>query len=345
MDEQEAQAPTQSTTPPERRRDDDHTPGNDRIMYSMGLAACMLLVPFTINNFIQGRTTVGTALSVINIALALNTHALWRRRPPPVPYVLLFVPFIAGITLATMQQGVPGMLWTYPVILFCYFVLSRRIAHLCCVSTLFYTTWLSWKFIDTAFATRLFGSLLLTIIMINIVLRVITDLNRALTHQALTDPLTGAFNRRFMEENLLLLVSRARRTPVVASMLMIDVDHFKDINDRHGHDRGDITLRRLVDLMRLRIRAGDRLCRWGGEEFMLLLEDVDLAGATKVAESIRKQIESTEIMPGHTVTVSIGVSQLDTDAGIDTWTKAADTALYRAKHEGRNRVVAHTRDT
>lgn len=319
---------------------DSLAPYRDRIMFAMGVVASVLVLPFAINNFLQERWIVGVALAIIDGVLAINTYALWRWRRAPIPYALLFIPFIAGITAAVVRQGVPGVLWSYPVVVFCYFVLGRRIAHACVLATLLYTTGLAAIYIEPALAIRLFVTLLLTIAMTNIVLNVIADLHRTLASQALTDPLTGVFNRRFMQENLAAIVARAQRRPLVASILVIDIDHFKQINDRFGHDRGDETLCSIVELVGARARSVDRLFRWGGEEFLLLLEETDLAGAIVVAEAIRARIETAEIIADQTVTVSIGASQYEPEMSADAWMKAADTALYRAKNSGRNRVVA-----
>ncbi|MCU0812596.1 MAG: GGDEF domain-containing protein, partial [Thiobacillaceae bacterium] len=158
-------------------------------------------------------------------------------------------------------------------------------------------------------------------------------------NQALTDPLTGAYNRRFMNEYLEALVSRAQRHPLVTSFLMIDADHFKPINDELGHDQGDRVLQQIVQIIGKRMRQGDKLFRCGGEEFVLVLEDTDAAGALVVAEDIRRNIETAAILPNRPVTVSIGVSQYQEGQTAETLVKAGDVALYQAKAGGRNRVA------
>jgi len=311
----------------------------ERIMLMMGSAMLLLLFPFTINHFVQGRWPTGIVLLSVDSLIALNVYAVWRERPMPIRPVLLLVPQIAGVTMALVVQGVPGLLWIYPAIVYSYFITSRRIAIYCSLAMLIYFPVLVFHHIDPSLAPRLFASLLLTILLINIALSVIADLNNILANQALTDPLTGAYNRRFMNEYLEALVSRAQRHPLVTSFLMIDADHFKPINDELGHDQGDRVLQQIVQIIGKRMRQGDKLFRCGGEEFVLVLEDTDAAGALVVAEDIRSNIETAAILPNRPVTVSIGVSQYQEGQTAETLVKAGDVALYQAKAGGRNRVA------
>jgi diguanylate cyclase (GGDEF)-like protein len=318
---------------------DSLAPYRDRIMLSMGAVTVLLLFPFTVNNLLQGRPLMAAILALIQIVTLLNTWALRQGRPAPIPYTLLLLPFIVGITAGTVVQGVPGILWSYPLIVYCHFVLSRRTAIVCSLVFLVYVTLLAAYAIAPPLALRLFGTLLVSIIMINIVLNVISDLHRTLANQALTDPLTGVFNRRFMQEMLDGLVTRSARRPMTASVLMFDIDHFKRVNDELGHARGDEALCEVVRRVSARMRAQDRLFRWGGEEFLLLLEDAGVDGARQVAEEMRTAVEQAEILADRQVTISIGVAQYRAGQSADAWVQAADEALYRAKAAGRNCVV------
>ena len=123
------------------------------------------------------------------------------------------------------------------------------------------------------------------------------------------------------------------------ALLLIDVDHFKRINDEHGHDVGDAVLCRLVEVVSTRKRSGDLLFRTGGEEFVLLLPQTLPEAALRVAEDLRQRLAQAELLPGRSVTVSIGVSALAPGQTAKAWTKAADQALYEAKRQGRNCVV------
>ncbi|UVL17304.1 sensor domain-containing diguanylate cyclase [Pseudomonas sp. B21-023] len=157
-----------------------------------------------------------------------------------------------------------------------------------------------------------------------------------LNHDAQTDPLTGLLNRRGLQQALRLLQAEKRGFAVV----VLDIDHFKRINDNHGHDIGDLVLQRLAGLMRGTCREGDLLCRTGGEEFLMLLPGAGLEVATAIAGHLRLTVEHTPIEPIGGITLSLGVASwqpLTGDEPGDTLRKA-DQALYRAKQKGRNRV-------
>ena len=170
------------------------------------------------------------------------------------------------------------------------------------------------------------------------------DRERRLRDAARTDPLTGVANRRHFTELFALEFERAQRYAGALSCVMLDLDHFKSINDLYGHGIGDRVLVAAAEAFRGCLRAADVIARWGGEEFVLLLPQTDLAGAEAVAERCRRALEEVAIAVGDVqvgVTVSVGVAGFPA-TGLDTpdaLMKSADDALYQAKHRGRNRVV------
>jgi diguanylate cyclase (GGDEF)-like protein len=164
----------------------------------------------------------------------------------------------------------------------------------------------------------------------------------SLDRLARQDPLTGLLNRRALMEALEGELARALRYGGELSLVLLDVDHFKSINDRFGHSAGDEVLRRLGDVLGHSVRCVDAVGRYGGEEFMLVLPQTPLRGAQVFAEALRLRIAQVvfESVP-ETVTVSVGIAGLDPNAGsAKALIDAADRALYRAKRSGRNRVVA-----
>jgi two-component system, cell cycle response regulator len=164
---------------------------------------------------------------------------------------------------------------------------------------------------------------------------------------AITDSLTGLHNRRYMESHLGTLVEEAAARGKPLSLLVLDIDYFKSINDSHGHDAGDDVLREFATRVRKSIRGIDLACRFGGEEFVVVMPETDMAVAAVVAERIRRQIagDPFPIQKGAdalNVTISIGIAGLAQGADTaEAILKRADQALYRAKRDGRNRVVAH----
>jgi two-component system, cell cycle response regulator len=161
---------------------------------------------------------------------------------------------------------------------------------------------------------------------------------------AITDALTGLYNRRYMESHLGSLVEQASSRSKPLTVLVLDIDYFKSINDTHGHDAGDDVLREFAIRIRKSIRGIDLACRFGGEEFVVVMPETDLAVATMVAERLRRRIASEPfpIQQGARsieVTISIGIAALGSADNAATVLKRADQALYRAKRDGRNRVV------
>ncbi len=154
---------------------------------------------------------------------------------------------------------------------------------------------------------------------------------------SLHDPLTGLLNRRAVDSILEKEILRARRSKQPLCVAMVDIDHFKAVNDTHGHPVGDEVLRRLADELDGRLRATDHTARWGGEEFLVILPDTDLAGALVVLDEVRAYIDrKREDIPSFTV--SVGVAQLESDETLAELVNQADRKLYEAKAEGRNCV-------
>ncbi|HKS86071.1 MAG TPA: diguanylate cyclase, partial [Pseudolabrys sp.] len=162
---------------------------------------------------------------------------------------------------------------------------------------------------------------------------------------AITDGLTGLSNRRYMETHLETLVEQASARGKPIAVLVVDIDYFKAINDGHGHDAGDDVLREFAARIHQAIRSIDLACRYGGEEFVIVMPETDMAVATMVAERLRRRVagQPFAIQEGARtldVTISIGIAALsDASDSAAAILKRADQALYRAKRDGRNRVV------
>lgn len=169
-------------------------------------------------------------------------------------------------------------------------------------------------------------------------------LRESLRRQSLLDPLTGLFNRRYFDETLKRELVRARRKAMPLSLLVLDIDHFKRVNDSFGHAAGDAVLRTIAQQIRAWVREGDVACRYGGEEFVILLPECGVEVSTGRAERLRAAIESTlphaDGSGPERVTASFGVAEYPSHGGdAEALFWAADKALYRAKQLGRNRVV------
>jgi diguanylate cyclase (GGDEF)-like protein len=160
----------------------------------------------------------------------------------------------------------------------------------------------------------------------------------ALERLALTDSVTGLFNRHAGDLALEREVARARRTRAPFSLALIDVDHFKQVNDRHGHAAGDEVLKQISSILSATFRASDLAVRWGGDEFLVFLPDVPASGAMVFAERARRQVEALSFENVGAVTLSAGIVQVRPDEDARAAIRRADAQLYEAKRSGRNLV-------
>jgi diguanylate cyclase (GGDEF)-like protein/PAS domain S-box-containing protein len=173
----------------------------------------------------------------------------------------------------------------------------------------------------------------------------IEKLHLQLREQSIRDPLTGLFNRRYLEDGMKKEMARAQRGHYSVSVMVVDVDHFKELNDLHGHKTGDDALVALAHFLLSMVREGDIIYRYGGDEFLVVMPGIHPDEILSRAESLRKGFEALTIRSGkaeYHATISIGAAVYPQDSEtIDGIIQTADTAMYAAKHAGRNRVHLH----
>lgn len=163
----------------------------------------------------------------------------------------------------------------------------------------------------------------------------------ALKQQAVTDALTGCYNRRYMQQRLVQELDRAKRYPSNASLALLDFDHFKKLNDQHGHLAGDKALQLFAKLAQQCFRASDIIARWGGEEFLIVFPETDSAKAYNVLQRLQKALQENPISHNGAnvkLTLSVGLVSAKTDDTLERWVQRADEAMYQAKDSGRNRI-------
>ena len=172
---------------------------------------------------------------------------------------------------------------------------------------------------------------------------VVVEYQRHLIALATEDPLTRLLNRRGLSEALNVSLAAAARQRLSTSAIMIDIDHFKKVNDNFGHDTGDLVIQQIADQLRTMARGSDTIARVGGEEYLLVLPDTQLNAARVLAERIRSTIDENPLMVNRQtihITVSIGVACVDGPVNLSELNESADRAMYLAKRGGRNRVAS-----
>lgn len=181
----------------------------------------------------------------------------------------------------------------------------------------------------------LFGSTLITFL---------GDASKQFRKEAITDYLTGLYNRRYLSKRLKEVVFSAQRHLIPISLIVVDIDHFKKVNDTYGHDAGDAVIKTIANILTDVIRGSDLAARLGGEEFCIMLPHTNICAAMLLAERMRQAIEDTQITYGGkniAVTASFGVSEIDLNNSPDDALLNADAALYQSKSAGRNKVTAN----
>lgn len=209
------------------------------------------------------------------------------------------------------------------------------------------------SFHERAMAFVLFLGACFVLLVNHFSLQTVVNVRRlaVLEHESITDPLMGIYNRRYLNGRLVDEERRARRYDLPLSVLMIDIDRFKDVNDTHGHQVGDLILQGLGKLITRTVRSTDIIARYGGEEILVIAPNTPVGTAARLADRLRLAVENavlaSPIVEGNKkalrITVSIGVAHLGQgDRDARALVQSADEAMYRAKQEGRNRVVINS---
>jgi diguanylate cyclase (GGDEF)-like protein len=305
------------------------------------LAALPLLTPFSVNNFLQGRYFLGAGSLAIVLILAASASSITRDRERPWIVFFGLVPaIIVCLIVSIRMQGIIGVLWCYPAVISFYFMLPERKAWFANAALICVALPHAWTALDPSTWIRASATLLAVSVFSAIFLHVITRQQQQLNKQVVTDPLTGLSNRILLRVSLEQAIAQSARTGTPMTLLVLDMDRFKSINDTLGHDTGDELLRGIGELLRNRVRRSDKVFRLGGEEFLALLYDADAEAGRKVAEELRVAVETSALLPNRTVTASIGVATLEPGEDWKAWMKRGDENMYRAKAAGRNRVAA-----
>jgi diguanylate cyclase (GGDEF)-like protein len=310
------------------------------IVLIYGFCAVTLISAFAIYRFITGSVAGGFLDLFLVLSIGTMVVYGWRSGKTEMAGKFLVLLNVVGTTLSTVLLGDTGLYWVFVAISINFFlswstsfVAALNILMLLAVMQLSNSITSSvtlWTFLST-------GSLLT--LLSAIVSRQYRIQNERLQHLATVDPLTGAYNRRNMEHDLQMAVEEFGRNRTPMALLLFDLDHFKVINDHHGHDKGDEVLVQFADLVSGSTRKVDRFFRYGGEEFLLLVKGIGYSEAHALAEKIRHGTENALATSFGKVTVSAGIAGLRVGESYEKWLGRADEALYRAKREGRNRVV------
>lgn len=255
------------------------------------------------------------------------------------PEILLIL--VVSLMASAIATGEPeAVYWSYTVIVSFYLMLERRLAQWVSLIWLLSMGVLSYYTFSLPESVAFMTSLAVTGFCTQVFSSVVYRQELGLRQLAVIDPLTHAYNRRSMMDELEQALALFERYDTPSTLVMIDIDHFKRVNDDFGHEEGDRVLIALVALLQQRLRRTDRFCRYGGEEFVAILNEIELPQAIQLAESFCQQVRETQLTERCRITISCGVAQVQRGDTLLEWLHRSDMALYRAKTSGRDRVVA-----
>lgn len=309
------------------------------IVSLFGLCTVLGIVPLAAYRFHFGDWHTGAADLVLVAIIALMVVYAWLSGRTLLAARLVTVIVTLGF-LGLVTFGSISVMWAFPLLAAGFLLADRVFASVGALATLLLTALVSgrfdslvdlWSFLTTGMLVSVFGLIFATR----------TELQRRqLAEIASRDPLTRAGNRRALRIALDHAAGDCRRRGTPASVIVLDLDHFKSVNDLHGHEAGDQVLVSLVEIVSSRLRERDRIFRLGGEEFVVLLPATGASDAELVAGQLKRTIAGQLEGPGGPVTVSFGVAGLGALESVQDWLSRADEALYAAKRGGRDRIVA-----
>ncbi|NBB93975.1 MAG: diguanylate cyclase [Gammaproteobacteria bacterium] len=308
------------------------------IISLFGVSVMAGILPLAAYRFYVGDWLTGTGdLVLVAVFAALVAYA-WSSGRAGRAARLIAVTMTGGY-LALVIFGSISVMWAFPILGAGFLLADRVFASLSAVGTLAITALFAdrfdaavdiWSFLITGLLVSVFGLIFATRTEIQ---------QRQLSEIASRDPLTRAGNRRALRYALDEAAALKVRYDSPTSLILLDLDHFKSINDVHGHEAGDQVLVSLAELVTSRLRGQDSLFRLGGEEFVVLLAGTHAGEAERLAGIIRRTLSTQLDGPGGSVTASMGVAELAPSEPVREWLARADEALYEAKRSGRDRVV------
>ncbi|MCE7032323.1 diguanylate cyclase [Lysobacter sp. GX 14042] len=308
------------------------------LMVLFGGLAVLAITPFAVYRFASGQLVAGLVDVLIELVIVAIVAYAWRSGNMDRAGLLASLATSAGCVAVGTVGGLAGALWLYPVLVANFLLAGRMTAIAISAGAV-----LAMVSGDSLGDWPARGSFAASAIVLSVFAWLFSNHSEQqrlhLERLAGRDPLTGALNRRGMDGELQAVIAAAGRDGAPAGLAVLDLDDFKQVNDRHGHEAGDGVLVQFAELVRRATRASDRLYRTGGEEFVLLMPGADAATLARIARGLRRAVRDQVRCGGEPVTVSIGATPVRPDDSVASWYARADRAMYRAKREGRDRAV------
>ena len=302
----------------------------------LSITGAVGVAPFAVLRFVNGEYLIAAVDTIVVVGLLGLGFIVYRTRRIRLASIAISLLCNIGVVASVYAIGSKQLFWAYPAVMVAFYLMKPREAVVMVFALL---AALTPKLFEFGAALEPIVFIITTLVMsaFAYAFSSVTNGQQALlVSMATKDPLTGAGNRRALETKLEGMVAAHANGEKPSSLAILDLDHFKAVNDAHGHAIGDQILRRVAEIVNLRIRTTDGLYRIGGEEFVVVLEDRDIDRASRLAEQLRTLVEANELVPDRSVTISLGVAELRDEESYGEWLARADEALYQAKEAGRN---------
>jgi|GEM_PF-1486909 len=315
---------------------------NQDFFYKIGHCIfCCFLLPFTLYWFVKQQYLLAASELLMLVFFCVNLRHMVINKRELCPRSMVLICLGCQLLALTYYAGSSASLWAYPLLATYYFILPIKTANYTALAIMLPMGVILSISTESVFVIRYLSSITAALLITNLMVIMNNKLQQALTKQSITDPLTHCYNRRHMDTTLDQAIQLYRRSNHPASLLLIDIDYFKRINDEYGHLVGDDILREVVQVMTTSKRVSDMLFRYGGEEFVMLIPETNCQSAQFIAEKNRILLSAIKLPDQQrSITVSIGICEVSPNMDAVAWVQCADRALYQAKENGRNRVCS-----
>ncbi|MBA6290597.1 GGDEF domain-containing protein [Colwellia sp. MB3u-4] len=311
----------------------------EKMLLTFSALAAIAISPFVYLRWLDGDMVMASIDAALVVVTAVFFVFVYFTRKVNTAKLAFTIFLSLAIVTIVVIRGQSHLFWLYPAIISFYYILPVRPASIICFIAIMVIAITLLPITGTLEFLTISLTLSLTAVFSYIIFDNYDKTNSKLALLASIDPLTSSGNRRALDQTLENIIADQKRAASNVSLLLLDLDHFKKINDDYGHANGDIVLVELVALIQKHSRSMDALYRYGGEEFIILPLKVDVTEAKQVAEKLRALVEKTTFSDDIPVTVSIGIAQYRQGETAEAWISRADAALYLAKDNGRNCVV------
>ncbi len=305
---------------------------------ALSSVAVVGVLPFAVIRVLNGDWMMAVVDGLIVAGFAFLGFSVLRPRRVRFASVAIAILCVVGVITTVYIRGEAQIFWAYPALLAVFYLVKPGEAVVIATATIIALVPVLVPVMEAIRLTTVFVTLIATCAFAYAFAYLTRGQRDQLLVLARKDPLTGVGNRRALDEKLNEVCAAQTRVTVPSSLIILDIDNFKEFNDEFGHAAGDQILVRLTEIIDLRIRVTDSLYRIGGEEFVVVLEGQDKEKARRLAEQLRTLVEANELAPSGSVTISLGVAELAAGESPAQWLKRADVALYESKRAGRNQT-------